>query len=35
MGPVFISLPGNILDDEAELDLGRADARRGRDAPIG
>ena len=23
-GPVFISLPGNILDDEAELDLGHA-----------
>ena len=22
MGPVFISLPGNILDDEAELDFG-------------
>ncbi len=23
-GPVFISLPGSILDDEADLDLGRA-----------
>lgn len=23
MGPVFISLPGSILDDEAELDFGR------------
>ncbi|NYT75683.1 thiamine pyrophosphate-binding protein [Alcaligenaceae bacterium] len=38
MGPVFISLPGNILDDEIELDLGtptRVDARvRPSDAVI-
>ena len=33
-GPVFISLPGDILNNEAAIDLGRADPRRHRRAPV-
>ena len=32
-GPVFISLPGDILNAEAGIDLGRLDARRNPHAP--
>ena len=34
-GPVFISLPGDILNNEAALDLGEGDTRRYRGAPVG
>ena len=33
-GPVFISLPGDILNNEAAIDLGQADTRRHRSAPV-
>ena len=33
-GPVFISLPGDILNNEAAHRPGRADARRHRGAPV-
>ena len=34
-GPVFISLPGDVLDQEVELDMGKPGARRCRDPAVG